>query len=242
MALSEQKRQRKLAKKHAKDSQRRKKIVLQQQQMSSLAGKMTSAAHGKILRAGISESIQTVGKGNVTIVRQGPDGLLALAMFLVDSYCLGVKDTAGHLLAPVEINDILENFEDRGMVNVSPGVARSLVEGAVAYARQFGIEPHPDYRKVACIFGDIELESIEGLYTFGRDGRPCYSSGPFDDLSKQSMILNKLDESVGRGNYDFLFMSGDLSDLLTASSDEEIETTEDWRQRSIDGEVHRIDY
>jgi hypothetical protein len=246
MPQSEQKRQRKLAKKHAKDSQRRKKLVLQQQQMSSLVGKMMSAACGKILSAGVSESVQSQGMGYVTILRQGPNGLHALVAFLIDSYCLGVKDVGGYLASPADISDAVKKFGSRDLVAVTPGIARAVVEGAVAYARQFGFEPHPDYRKVACILNDIEPESIEGLYSFGRDGKPCYINGPYDDPNKQKLIINKLEKSVGNGNYDVVVIAGDLTDMMFEDyvDDEdydEPESIEDWRAGSLEGEVRRFD-
>jgi hypothetical protein len=46
---------------------------------------------------------------------------------------------------------------------------------------------------------------------FGRNGRPTYVQGPYDDPFS---AMRKLDRSVGKGNYDFILVSvGDPSGL-----------------------------
>jgi hypothetical protein len=147
--------------------------------------------------------------GYVLITRQGPMGEVAVAMFLVDMYCLGVKDALGALRSPSDAKQMVENLERQGnLTRIPPGLARGLVEGAIAYARSLGFEPHPDYRKAAPIWGDIQAESIEGHFEFGKNGRPHFTSGPFDDIHKQQFIKNTLERTVGSDNYDFTVMLG----------------------------------
>ena len=42
--------------------------------------------------------------------------------------------------------------------------------------------------------------------TFGRDGKPMYISGPYDDGER---IIRKLRRGLGDGNYDFVHMISD---------------------------------
>jgi hypothetical protein len=230
MAKSEQRRQNKLAKKQAKERRKRKEATRKQQQLASLAGKMTAASHGRIVRCGVTEAVEKAGIGYVLIARQGPAGQIAIALILVDVYCLGVKDATATLRAPSEAEEMFEQLtRDQQLESVSPGLARGLVEGAIAYARSLGFEPHPDYRKVAPIWGDIEPESVEGQYEFGHNGKPLYIRGPFDDLAKQQVILNTLQKSVGEANF-VTRLSGPASGGLLARYDEEDDEDEDFEE------------
>ena len=203
MAQSEQQRQRKLAKKQSKNREKHKQIARTQQSLASMAGKMQASSRGDIVYCGICETITESGLGHVLIARQGPSRLIGLAMFLVDSACLGVKDVLAILQGPTEAKELIEKLEnERDLKPVAPGLARGLVESAVAYARSLGFEPHADYRKASMIWGDIQAESIEGHYTFGRDGKPFYVNGPYEDHARQQHILRTLERTVGVGNFD----------------------------------------
>ncbi len=204
MAQSEQQRQRKLAKKQSKTREKHKQIARMQQNLASMAGKMQASSKGEIIYCGICSTITDVGIGHVVIARQGPSRLVGLAMFLVDIGCLGVKDTMACLRGPSEVKAIIEKLENRNDLQpVAPELARGLVEAAVGYAKSLGFEPHSDYRKASMIWGDIQAQSIEGHYEFGRNGKPHYCNGPFEDIARQEAILCTLERSVGKGNFHF---------------------------------------
>jgi hypothetical protein len=74
-------------------------------------------------------------------------------------------------------------------------LAQHLVLGAVEYARGLGFEPHLDFAAVAGHLGDWAGPSD---ITFGRDGKPFYLQGPYDD---PRAVLRTLNRGVGRDNY-----------------------------------------
>lgn len=236
MAKSEQQRQRKLAKKHAKDREKRKAITRKHQELASLAGKMSASARGRLVYCGISESIREAGMGYVVICREGPEGAQAFVAILVDVYCLGVKDVAASLARPTFVRDKIKEMEERGMATAPPEIARGLVESAIEYARSFGFEPHADYRKIAPLWGDIVAASVEGEYEFGLNGKPFYTNGPFDDRATQQLILRKLEQNAGDGNFEFMLGSGPMGDseLLESDADDD-EYGEEPEERPWDG-------
>ena len=67
-------------------------------------------------------------------------GQVAFAAFLVDRYCLGVKDAFCGFMAYAEYFEKLhERVAATGdMVTLKPAAARKLVEGAVEYAKNLG--------------------------------------------------------------------------------------------------------
>ncbi len=215
MAKSEQQRQRKLAKKKAKDREDRKAMIQRQQQLSSMAGQMAEAAKGEIDGCYIASACHNgTGIGSVLIVRRSASGQRTFAMFLVDAFCLGVKDSLGKTCSATQIADILEDLRLRDPIEaVEPGVARGYVEAAIEFAQSIGFAPHSDYRKVAPIWGDIQATDFPEKYTFGRNGRPAYIAGPYDDHTRQMLIINTLTKKIGVKNFDFVISNDSLENL-----------------------------
>jgi hypothetical protein len=76
-------------------------------------------------------------------------------------------------------------------------LARHLVFGAVAYARELGFEPHPDFAAAAAL---LEPWTGPSAISFGLDGRPYFMPGPHDNAAS---VLKTLERSAGKGNLDF---------------------------------------
>ncbi len=247
MAKSEQQRQRKLAKKKAKEREDRKAMIQRQQQLSSMAGQMAEAAKGEIDGCYIASACHTgTGIGSVLIVRKSPSGQRTFAMFLVDAFCLGVKDALGKTCSATQMADILDDLRLRDPIeSVEPGVALGYIEAAIAYAQSLGFPPHSDYRKVAPIWGDIQATEVPEKYKFGRDGRPAYIPGPYDDHTRQMLIINTLSKKVGVKNFDFVVSSGSVDDLDNFPErldDSEAFDESSHDMRTVDGTViQRID-
>jgi hypothetical protein len=81
-------------------------------------------------------------------------------------------------------------------------LARELVLGSVQYARGLGFEPHPDFAAAA---GHLGSWTGPGTITFGKDGKPFYIFGPYDDPGS---VIRTLERSVGEGNFEVLAITG----------------------------------
>ncbi|MFI6449717.1 hypothetical protein [Kitasatospora sp. NPDC050543] len=127
-----------------------------------------------------------------------------VAGFLLDVWCLGVKNA----LAPESMSEsrlaghrglYFSAFE--GRVQVPADLARALVFGAVAYARGFGFEPEgelaEEFTEAAVLLGEPAGPSPIG---FGRDGKPFFVNGPYDDPEK---VLRTLRRVVGDDGFHF---------------------------------------
>lgn len=204
--MNEQQRQKKLAKKRSKQRQRTQVLAAEKQQLASLAGMMTSASSGTVQSCFVGippKRTELNGMVTVTLVRSGPHKQVALANFLVDLWCLGIKDCGGQLFSPAECREALEDFsKELELEPIDPSAARAIVEAGVNYAASLGLNPHPDYRKVALLWGDIPVGELPVDISLGRAGQPCYIVGPFDDDAKQQFICRTLRDNVGEGNFD----------------------------------------
>lgn len=202
MVKSEQQRQKKLARKRAKEKESRQQLARAKQQMTSVAGQMQAGAHGEVYGCYRGKGLN--GLTTILLARRISGGRVAIASFLVDTYCLGAKDAFGRLGTPADFDEMQTQMSERQeMLPCAPGAARKFVESAVAYAHSLGFSPHPGYRKVAPIWGDIDPGQSDEEFTFGRNGRPLYFAGPREDKQRQNFIYNRLCQTVGEGNFDF---------------------------------------
>lgn len=141
------------------------------------------------------------GLVNVVVAREHGSSVTACA-YLVDVWCLGVKDCLGpksmdRRRLPQFVSQVF------GVANQTPvpaplELAQHLAFGAVDYARGLGLEPHPDFAKGAEILGEWGGSSD---IAFGCDGMPTYLQGPHDDMLA---ILASLRKNAGRGNFHYI--------------------------------------
>ena len=194
MALSSKALQQKRTKKAAKRKAAKKSSSPAKNPM---AVEWLAAADAPIADVYTPESLFEVGIGSVWFSRRLDNGHYALSAFLVDTFCLGVKNAMYSLVSAAKYEEELERFlkhSGETFVACEPAYARKLVELAIAYARELGLEPHPDYKIAKIIFGDVDATQSDAVFNFGRDGNPIYIPGPSDTLSEQRRIIKQLEK------------------------------------------------
>ena len=151
-----------------------------------------------------SQNIKKDRKGLSQIMVTRIDGQHCLVTtFLIDAWCLGVKDAMGpRKVKTTEYPLMREQAYAQTMSdsyrNISLEQAQSAIYGAVDYAQRLGIAPHQDFERAKHTLGP----SMDNLprHEFGKNGKPYYFAGPYDNPEK---ILAKLRESVGEGNFHY---------------------------------------
>jgi hypothetical protein len=122
--------------------------------------------------------------------------------WLVEVYCLGVKDVVGpRVMDERRAADFRSSFfaaYQARPLEAPLGLAQHLVFGAVEYARGLGFEPA---RGFAAITDQLGSWAGPSAVRFGRDGKPFFVQGPHDDADA---VLQTLERSVGRGDFTFL--------------------------------------
>jgi hypothetical protein len=145
------------------------------------------------------------GIGTVLVARRLPSGILGCAWFLVDVFCLGVKDIFYREVSEAELRSRLEALsETQDFVEVEPSRARRLIRDAAAYAAGLGLPAAKDTPLIEAIFGDVDANACTETFTFGKDGKPFYVSGPSDTPARVRTIRQALEKSCGTGNWDYL--------------------------------------
>jgi hypothetical protein len=205
MALSEQKRQQKQQRRKAKE----KKRALAHRQGQLAATSPAALDEAPILDSFTLEELWLSGMGNVLVSRRLLNGEIAVGMFLVDRYCLGVKDAMWQTMSSADYRGkLLRRVAGAGRcVDISPEFARKIVEGAVEYARKLGFAPHRDYHKAKRIFGRIDAAATDEKIAFGSEnGRPMYIRGPHDSEHRDRQIIDTLTASCGEDNFSVVLM------------------------------------
>ena len=168
----------------------------------------------EIYGAFVSPTIFQEGLGSVVIARKLPNGRIAFGMFLVDAFCLGVKDADFNIVSREDFNDYIDRAAGlHGLPRDDPARARKLVEDAIAYARDLGFNPHRDFRDAEAIFGDIDTDECRESFVFGRDGKPLFVAGPYDSPGKIRRIMAKLKDACGEDGYHTVFGTDDPEGL-----------------------------
>src|SRR4051812_22572422 len=90
MAKNPKRRQQKLERRAAKRKEKKKVVV--RQQSAGLAERLMAAQSGPILHCWLTDEIWSEGIGWALLSRSLPNGMVAVAVFLIDIYCLGVKN------------------------------------------------------------------------------------------------------------------------------------------------------
>ncbi|HKI14393.1 MAG TPA: hypothetical protein VKA12_05185, partial [Roseiarcus sp.] len=127
----------------------------------------------------LQSSLFECGVGMVILIRKIGPHRAVLAGFLVDAYCLGVKDAFFREIDEAEIETLFDGLETAAPFEaVDPSYARKLLRDAVAYGRSLGLEPHADYAAVEPLFGDVAADACEVQFEFGFEGKPLYVPGP----------------------------------------------------------------
>ena len=143
------------------------------------------------------------GAGNVMVARRRGD-LWEVGIFMIDRFCLGVKNAA--FVSDYDdrdVDDLLEKFFESGYEEKDAAWCRKFVEGAVDYARRLGFAPHGDYKKASRVFGGVKAADCAETFAYGKDGKPFYIQGPFEDQRAAERIMGRLRARCGDNGFHF---------------------------------------
>ena len=151
---------------------------------------------------------ETNGLVEVLVARQQPDGDICFGVYLIDTFCLGLKNTfanAGFSRSRY-LNEVRNRVFRAGKpVECSIELAHQMIYQSIEYAEQFGFEPEKDFMLSQYLLAPRgELEEPYKL-TFGKDGKPFFIAGPHDNVER---IMRQLDKTAGPGNYHYITMIG----------------------------------
>jgi hypothetical protein len=206
MATNQRNKQKRLEQKRAK----RKAAQKKQSQRSGSPGvvslqNLSALPNAPIHECWISNAIFENGMGPVAISRRMANGDIAFGVFLLDVYCLGVKNCLFNIKSEYEYDDFFRQYEGMyDLEKIHQTCAKKIIEGAVEYSNSLGFKPHKDYKRDKLIIGDSDTSLCPSSYEYGMDGKPCYIPGPDDSPSRQRSIMNQLNKVLGSDKFNFI--------------------------------------
>lgn len=173
---------------------------------AGLAEQLLARSKAPIHECCVSANLEEQGLGQVVISRRTASGEIAVGVFLIDRYCMGVKDCFGHIMTGARFAEVKEDMQANGqnLQKIDAASARRVIEDAVAYAENLSIKPHADFRSARIILADIDSSTAKVIFEIGKDGKPFFMSGPFQSPAEYRMILSKLTAKCGADGFSYL--------------------------------------
>jgi len=216
MAIDQKKRQKRIARKKSK----RKAVILSKKkdfsfgERISLKKAIIVAKNSPIEGCLIRKNIFSEGIGTAIVSRKMPNSRLGIGVFLLDVWCLGVKNTYFSVLSENEYTERIKEINvHETLENIHPSCARKLIEQCINYSDGLGFKPHKDFKISRQLLVDIDPTVCPNQYTFGKDGKPFYISGPNENLNQSNKIISSLLQHCGEGNFDYLMSVTEESEV-----------------------------
>ena len=151
-----------------------------------------------VFEASVPDNLFRQGIGNLYLARRMPDGRLVLGVYLLDTFCLGVKDFAIDVMTPNNYRRRIAEASEHGRQRpVRPEAFAKLILDGVAYARGIGLEPHPDFEPGRLLLAGIDPTACRETFEFGHNGKPMYIQGPYDSPARMARIMAAVQAAGG---------------------------------------------
>ena len=194
----------------------------------------------------VSDDIEAMGEGHVIVTRKHTGGKISMAVYLVDIWCVGVKDSFYRLrLEDYEFEDMIGTYHF-GLRECSYHEAHNWIYGAIAFAEEAGIKPDKSFIVTQYMLeeDDDNIPLIE--YEYGKNGKHTLVTHSRLEASRYLPLLEK---NLGEGNYDFILNAGDADfDDEDGFDDDKEDDEEDhsWLYKKFGPDMpysyHHLDY
>ncbi len=197
-----------LAARRGAKANRRKAIVAQKRKAEALegtlSGQVARAAKAPIYCCRLTECLFETGMGTLLLARGTGAGQLIVGGFLLDTFCLGIKDIVLRHMTVAQLDDYRARLSNSTlMAPVDPGYARKLVRDLAQWSGSLGFKPHADFALAERLFGDVDPQTCEARFEFGRGGKPLYMPGPSESPHLVRRLMDRLIERLGVGEFDY---------------------------------------
>jgi hypothetical protein len=143
------------------------------------------------------------GLVQILLARRQPNEKICCGTYLVDKFCLGLKNTfAKTNLTPERYQEVYDRIASRQTLTKCPiELAHEMIYGSIDYAAQFGFQPQSDWAQTQYMLEPRGTLKEPYKLKFGQKGKPLFIAGPYDDTKK---IIKQLEATAGPGKFDFI--------------------------------------
>lgn len=148
----------------------------------------------------INESWYDMGKGSLIISRNHPDGKVTCGFYLVDLFCLGIKDSFYlYNISVKEFENVLDEMcEKEDLLEIEYPLAHNIIYRSMDFADLYAFKPHNSFQLTKFILED-DTDKVEFINVpFGIDNKPAVVVSE-DDPKLET--INHLKKLVGENNF-----------------------------------------
>ena len=156
------------------------------------------------------------GLATVVVARRLPDGGHLVGVYLVDLFCLGIKEASVLRLKSDDMQYLLESCPET-LQEISYEDARSVLMGATEFASRFGLKPYEGWFTSGAIVESDRL--FRRKFEFGKDGKAFYIEGPHDDSRR---IMKQLAPFVKKGVADYICLADGFTENIEGDANESV--------------------
>jgi hypothetical protein len=237
-------------------AQRRKKVLAERRGAArgsagpSRTERMRRAASAPLHACLVQDGLFERGNGTLILARRRGAGTLSVSLFLLDVYCLGIKDAFFREAGLTDFEVLIESCgAEAPFADVEPSYARKLLRDLAAYARSIGMEPAEEYAASELLFGDIRADDCDVDFQFGFEGKPLYIPGPTDTPAQINRRIKQMEQHLGEDGFVFASPFDDFGDesfdddfdddVLDEDLDDDLddEADDDWDAPGYDPDV-----
>lgn len=158
------------------------------------------------------------GIAQIVVTRKRADGKLVVGVYLVDTFCMGVKDAfCKSDFDKEQLDGLLKRIATGDNIKEIPYVeAHNIIYGAIEFAGEAGIPPIKDFTLAQYVLEEDndDIPLIE--YEFGKDGKYLLVCGP---NNRDKLFVRPLKEKLGdRFDYVVPLGEGDADTMIGMSN------------------------
>lgn len=159
----------------------------------------------------INPNWQEEGLAHIIVTRNRAGGHIVYASFLVDTFCLGVKDADYAIdFTSKDLEDVLQHFRSyHEFVEADYNQIHNIIYGAIEFAEEGGIQPVKKFNIASYALSEDTDEIPLLEFDYGKDGKHFLIIG---EDGKERQYLNTLIDKLGD---DFIY-----TDLYESSEEE----------------------
>ncbi|MDR0793323.1 MAG: hypothetical protein LBE82_08430 [Chitinophagaceae bacterium] len=162
-----------------------------------------------IYKCFINKEWEEAREANIVITRKHVTGNVTVCVYLVDLYCLGIKDSFFNFNIPYE--EFEERFKmdrNRGafLIETSYELVHNIIYAGIEFAEKYGFQPCKEFTSVTEFFLEEDTDDIplmEIACGNEKDGKPLYFNVGNESPDRVRQILGQLERVAGKGNYHY---------------------------------------
>ena len=200
-----------------------KKTKPKQPQLSPEAYIRTKARSLPLYECLLNSKWKEDGMAEVVVSRIHVNGNITFGVYMVDLFCMGVKDTFFNFNVPLEeYKEMVEQMTGPFSINkVEYALVHNIIFASLEYAGDLGFKAPKEYNQTTKYILEEDTEAVELIeIECGKNGKPLFVATDFYTPPQISGIINQLNAVVGEHNFEVIYEQN--------SHEEDDDSSDDW--------------